>query len=122
MINRKDKNIARKRRQLRVRKKIQGSIERPRLNIFRSLKHIYVQIIDDEKGETLVAASSLDSVLHEGMKTYGNKQAARQVGELIAQKALEKGINEVVFDRAGYLYHGRVKALAEAARASGLIF
>lgn len=122
MITRIDKNAARKRRHLRVRKKVAGTTQRPRLNVFRSLKHIYAQIIDDEKGVTLVAASSLDPVVREGKKSCGNKESARQVGKLIAERALEKGIGEVVFDRGGYLYHGRIKELAEGAREAGLKF
>lgn len=122
MIKRQDKNDTRKRRHLRVRKKVQGTAGRPRLNIFRSLKNIYAQVIDDDLGATLVSASSLDLSVREGKNTCGNKESARQVGELIARRALEKGINEVVFDRGGYLYHGRVKELAEGARAAGLKF
>jgi large subunit ribosomal protein L18 len=121
MINRQDKNVARKKRHLRVRKSVEGNAARPRLNIFRSQKHIYAQIIDDGNGSTLVAASSLD-MSDDGKKSHGNKEAARQVGELIGRKAIEKGISEVVFDRGGYLYHGRVKELAEGARKSGLKF
>ncbi len=122
MIKREDKNVLRKRRHLRVRKRVSGTAERPRLNVFRSLKHIYAQIIDDETGTTLVAASSLDDAVGEGKKSCGNKESARQVGELIARKALEKGISEVVFDRGGYLYHGRIRELAEGAREAGLKF
>lgn len=121
MINRQDKNAARKRRHLRVRKRVEGDAVRPRLNVFRSQKHIYAQVIDDLNGHTLVAASSLDMTV-EGKNTKGNKEAARQVGELIGRMAVEKGVTEVVFDRGGYLYHGRVKELAEGARASGLKF
>ncbi|MBS4021472.1 MAG: 50S ribosomal protein L18 [Dethiobacter sp.] len=121
MISRQDKNAARKKRHLRVRKRLEGNAARPRLNVFRSQKHIYAQVIDDILGNTLVAASSLD-MSGEGKKTFGNKEAARQVGELIARKAIEKGISEVVFDRGGYLYHGRVKELAEGAREAGLKF
>jgi large subunit ribosomal protein L18 len=122
MIKSEDKNAARKRRHLRVRKKVAGSTQRPRLNVFRSLKHIYAQIIDDVQGTTLVAVSSLDSAVKEGKNSCGNKESARQVGKMIAQKALEKGIDEVVFDRGGYLYHGRIKELAEGAREVGLKF
>jgi len=113
---------ARKARHRRVRKKITGTPERPRLNVFRSLKHIYAQIIDDYAGRTLVAASTLDRELRDKIKYGGNIEAAKQVGALIARRALEKGIKKVVFDRGGYLYHGRVKALAEAAREGGLEF
>ena len=105
----------------RVRKKISGSTARPRLNVFRSSKHIYVQIIDDQTGSTLLSASSLSKEL-DGLKTGANKSAAREVGKLIAQKAKEKNIAQVVFDRGGYLYHGRIKELAEGAREGGLKF
>ena len=108
-------------RHKRVRKKVQGSAARPRLNIFRSSKHIYAQIVDDVKGHTLAAASSLHKEL-EQLKTGANKAAARAVGKLIAQKAKEQSITQVVFDRGGYLYHGRVKELAEGAREGGLKF
>lgn len=120
MIKTQDKNAIRKRRHLRVRKTVIGTAARPRLNVFRSLKHIYAQIIDDTAGKTLAFASTLEAAGSEG--TGGNKEAARQVGELIARKALEKGISEVVFDRGGYLYHGRVRELAEGARKAGLKF
>ena len=120
MIKKPDKNEERKRRHERIRKKISGAPERPRLCVYRSLKHIYVQIIDDSTGHTLVAASTLDKEL-KGMYG-GNIEAAIAVGKLAAQRALEKGITDVVFDRGGYLYHGRVKALADAARSAGLNF
>jgi large subunit ribosomal protein L18 len=120
MIKKAGSNVARKRRHLRVRKKIHGTANLPRLNVFRSLKNIYAQIIDDDKGVTIAAASSLDASLKD---TYGgNKEAARAVGNLIAEKASKAGITEVVFDRGGYLYHGRVKELAEGAREGGLKF
>ncbi|MGQ9531599.1 MAG: 50S ribosomal protein L18 [Desulfotomaculales bacterium] len=112
----------RHRRRLRVRKKVFGTPERPRLNVFRSLCHMYAQIIDDTRGVTLVAASTLSPELKGTLAKTGNVEAARAVGELLAKKALEKGIRRVVFDRAGYLYHGRVRALAEGARAGGLEF
>ncbi|MDI3328219.1 MAG: 50S ribosomal protein L18 [Alicyclobacillaceae bacterium] len=118
-VNRKE---ARRRRHLRVRKKVFGTPERPRLNVFRSAKHIYAQVIDDTKGHTYVAASTLDRELRNEIAYGGNVEAARKVGELVAKRALEKGIRKVVFDRGGYLYHGRVKALAEAAREAGLEF
>jgi large subunit ribosomal protein L18 len=105
-----------------VRSRVVGTRERPRLNIFRSLKHIYAQTIEDTTGKTLVSASTLSSELKGSFRCPGNVEAAKKVGELIAKKCLEKGIQKVVFDRGGYLYHGRIKALAEAARASGLIF
>lgn len=122
MYNKIDRNEERKRRHERVRKKVFGTPERPRLNVFRSLKHIYAQIIDDTTGHTLVAASTLDPALKGKLKYGGNKEAARAVGSLIAEKALAKGIKKVVFDRGGYIYHGRVKELAEAAREAGLEF
>ena len=95
---------------------------RPRLSVFRSSKHIYAQLIDDAKGQTLVAASSLEKAMREDAKTGANIEAAKAVGKLIAERAKEKGIKEVVFDRGGYLYHGRVKELADAAREGGLNF
>ncbi len=113
---------ARLKRKKRVRSRIQGTPERPRLNVFRSLKHIYVQAVVDTTGQTLASASTLSPELRGTLKSAGNLAAAKKVGELIAKKCLEKGIPKVVFDRNGYLYHGRIKALAEAARASGLIF
>ena len=119
MVSKKDSNQARLRRHTRVRGKITGTAERPRLNVYRSLNHIYAQIIDDVKGVTLVAASSVEKDF--GM-AGGNKEAAKKVGELVAKRAAEKGITEVVFDRGGYLYHGRVKELAEGAREGGLKF
>ena len=119
MLLKADKNKLRQKRHLRVRNHIHGTAERPRLNVFRSLAHIYVQIIDDEKGVTLTAASSIEKGF-EG--SGGNIEGAKKVGAAIAKKALDKGITEVVFDRGGYIYHGRVKALAEAAREAGLQF
>jgi large subunit ribosomal protein L18 len=98
------------------------SAGRPRLSVFRSGKHIYAQIIDDQQGRTLAAASSLDRDLREGLKTGADKQAAAAVGKLVAERALAAGVTQVVFDRGAYLYHGRVKALAEAAREGGLAF
>ena len=110
-------------RKARVRKALaaRGSL-RPRLSVFRSSKHIYAQLIDDVKGTTVAAASSLEKTTREGAKTGANIEAAKAVGKLIAERAKEKGIKDVVFDRGGYLYHGRVKALADAARESGLQF
>jgi large subunit ribosomal protein L18 len=122
MINKPNKNEIRLRKHERVRKKIGGTAERPRLNVFRSLKNIYVQVIDDSTGNTLVAASTLDEALKGKLENKGNKSAAKEVGKLIAQKALDRGIKQVVFDRGGYLYHGRVKELAEGAREGGLDF
>ncbi|WAA09417.1 50S ribosomal protein L18 [Fervidibacillus albus] len=120
MITKPDKNAIRKKRHMRVRSKISGTAERPRLSIFRSNKHIYAQLIDDTKGVTLVSASSLDKEFD--IDSTGNKDAATKVGALIAKRAVEKGYKVVVFDRSGYLYHGRVKALADAARENGLEF
>ena len=114
MVSRKDSNIVRKKRHLRIRGKISGTAECPRLNVYRSLKNIYAQIIDDKAGVTLVALSS-ESKQYEG-QYGGNMEAARKVGQDIAKLALEKGIKDVVFDRGGYVYHGRVQALAEGAR------
>jgi len=116
------KELARERRHRRVKKKILGTPKRPRLVVFRSLNHIYAQIIDDLKGETLVAASSLSKEISERIKRGGNIKSAYTVGELLAQKALVKKIEKVAFDKGGYLYHGRVKALAEGARKGGLKF
>lgn len=114
---------ARLRRKKRVRRKVRGSIDRPRLCVFKSLRYIYAQIIDDVTGRSLVSASSLSKGVDENVKSRGgNKEGAAIVGALIAEKALEKGIRQVVFDRNGFLYHGRVKALSEAAREKGLVF
>lgn len=120
MITKGDKNAARVKRHLRVRKKIEGTTERPRLNIFRSSKHVYAQIIDDVKGVTLVSASTTEKEV--SVENGGNIDAATTIGTLIAERAKAKGIEKVVFDRSGYLYHGRVKALADAAREAGLDF
>lgn len=109
-------------RHLRVRQRVRGTAARPRLSVFRSLKHIYAQLVDDEAGRTLVAASSQSPECREKIKNGGNVAAAKVVGELVAQKAKALGIERVVFDRGGYQFHGRVKALADAARAGGLIF
>ncbi|SFM34191.1 large subunit ribosomal protein L18 [Paenibacillus sp. 1_12] len=122
MINKSDKNKARLKRHLRVRKKIQGTTERPRLNIFRSSKHMYAQLIDDVKGVTIASASTQDKELKENIGNGGNAEAARKVGALIAERAKQSGVEKIVFDRGGYLYHGRVKALADAAREAGLEF
>jgi len=122
MIKRIDKNKIRLRKHVRVRKKIKCTPEKPRLCVFRSSKHIYAQIIDDVSSTTLVAASTLDEALKGKLNYTGNKEAAREVGKLIATKAIEKGIKNVVFDRGGYLYHGRVKELADGAREAGLEF
>ena len=122
MITKQDKNKVRTKRHLRVRNKLEGTTVRPRLNVFRSTKHIYAQLIDDSKGLTLASASSLDPELKGSVSNGGNVDAAKKVGELVAKRAIEKGVSEVVFDRGGYLYHGRVQALAEGAREAGLKF
>ena len=119
MVNKADKNQARLKRHKRVRGKIQGTTNRPRMNVFRSRSNIYAQIIDDVKGTTLVSASSTEK----DFKDYGgNKEAAKEVGQIIAKRALKKKIKDVVFDRGGYIFHGRVKELAEGAREGGLNF
>ncbi len=120
MINKKPRNLARKARHTRLRKKLSGTSDVPRLNVFRSNSNIYVQIIDDTKGITLASASTLDKDL--GLKGVCNVESATKVGEAIAKKALDKDITTVVFDRGGYKYHGKVKALADAAREAGLKF
>lgn len=113
---------ARKRRHKRIRKIVSGTPERPRLSVYRSLNHIYAQVIDDSNGRTLAAACSLDKGL-EGQKGHkGNVETAKKIGGLIAKKTLEKGVSKVVFDRSGYIYHGRIKALADGAREAGLEF
>ncbi len=116
MINKTSNNIIRTRIHDRIRKKLSGTTERPRLVVFRSVSHIYAQVIDDTKGHTLVSAASV------GSKSGGNVAAAKEIGKQVAERAKEKGINKVVFDRGGYIYHGRVKALADAAREAGLEF
>jgi large subunit ribosomal protein L18 len=120
MITKADKNATRKKRHARVRSKLSGTAARPRLNVFRSSKHIYAQLIDDVNGVTLVSASTLDKEV--SLESTGNVDAAVKVGELVAKRAVENGLKAVVFDRGGYLYHGRVKALADAARENGLEF
>lgn len=122
MIQKQAKNKDRLKKHLRVRKKIVGTTSRPRLNVFRSLNNIYAQIIDDSVGNTIVSASSIDPLLKDKIKNGGNKEAAKEVGKLIAERAVDKGIKLVVFDRGGYIYHGRVKDLADAAREAGLEF
>ena len=119
MVKKINRKVERERRHIRVRNKVSGTAERPRLCVFRSNKNLYAQIIDDVAGNTLVSASTLDK----SVKTKkSNKEAAKEIGTLIAKKALEKNINTVVFDRSGYIYHGVVKELAEAARNGGLVF
>lgn len=122
MASKRSTREARLRRHQRIRRRVTGTSARPRLAVFRSMKHIYAQVIDDEQGHTLVAASTLDPGL-DGESGGGNKTAqAKAVGKLVAQRARDKGIQQVVFDRGGYVYHGRVQALAEAAREAGLEF
>lgn len=118
----KTKEDARLRRKKRVRKYLTGTAEKPRLSVYRSLNHIYVQAIDDRDGKTILSASSVETEVKGKSKKTGNKDAAKAVGELLAQKCKNKGIENVVFDRSGYVYHGRIKALADAARAAGLKF
>ena len=120
MFKKADKKALRAKRHLRVRKKISGTPERPRLSVYRSEKNIYAQIIDDVNAVTLVSASTVDKELK--VNAGGKKEAAKMIGEAVAKRALDKGITEVVFDRGGYVYHGRVQALAEAAREAGLKF
>jgi large subunit ribosomal protein L18 len=118
----KVKLVGRARRHNRIRKHVTGTNERPRLNVFRSAANIYAQVIDDAKGITITAASTLDKEVKEGLKSRGNVEAAKKVGAAIAKKALEKGVKDVVFDRGGFIFHGRIKALADAAREAGLNF
>ncbi len=117
-----EKARLRLKRHKRIRKNMVGTGEKPRLNVFRSVQNIYAQVVDDTTGHTLVAASTIDKELRSKLKTGGNVEAAKQVGLLIGKRAIEKGINEVVFDRGGFKYHGRVAALADGAREAGLKF
>jgi len=116
------REVARLKRKARIRKKMKGTMERPRLSVFRSARHIYAQIIDDNAGVTLATASSVESAFREQSKFEDKKAAAVFVGKMVAQRALEKGIKQVVFDRNGFLYHGRVKAVSDGAREAGLNF
>ena len=125
MLAKTSKDQTRQKIHSRIRKKLGGTGERPRLNVYRSLNHIYAQVIDDAQGVTLVSATSVEKgkgIKGEKRPTGGNVSSAKEVGKLIAQRAKEKGISKVVFDRGGYLYHGRIKALADAAREAGLEF
>ncbi|RDY25915.1 50S ribosomal protein L18 [Romboutsia weinsteinii] len=122
MLKKVDKNAKRLQRHKRVRKKIAGTTQRPRLCVFRSANNIYAQIIDDTNRVTLISASSLEAEVKGAVSHTGNKEAAKMVGQMVAKKAVEKGITEVVFDRGGYLYHGRIQELAEGAREAGLKF
>lgn len=118
MIPKIQRNAVRQKVHDRIRRKVHGSSERPRLNVYRSLNHIYAQVIDDNQGITLASASTVTTKLSTG----GNIEAAKAIGKLVAERAVEKGVKQVVFDRGGYLYHGRIKALADAAREAGLDF
>ena len=122
MISKIDKNADRLKRHERVRNKVSGTPSRPRLSVYRSLNHIYAQIIDDVAGNTLVACSTVEKAIAESVKDLSKKEAAKVVGQEVAKRAIEKGITEVVFDRGGFLFHGRIKALADAAREAGLKF
>lgn len=122
MIKKESIQNLRAQRHLRIRKRIIGTNHRPRVSVFRSLKHFYAQIIDDENGRTVVSASTLDKELKRKLKSTGDVEAAKLVGSLLAQRALAKNIKKVIFDRSGYLYHGKVKAFAEGAREAGLEF
>ncbi|MDR1966809.1 MAG: 50S ribosomal protein L18 [Synergistaceae bacterium] len=122
MIKSRSRNEMRVHRHRRLRKNLAGTQECPRLSVFRSLKHIYAQIVDDEAGHTLVSASTLDKALSDSMKNGADQEAAKVVGKLIAERAIAKGITSVVFDRGGHLFQGRVKALADSAREAGLKF
>ena len=122
MAKKNSRSIARTRRHARVRKNLAGTTERPRLNVFRSLSAIYAQVIDDQTGRTLISASSMDSELREKLKGMKKSEQAKLIGQTLAQRAKDKGINAVVFDRGGYRYIGRVKALADGAREGGLQF
>ena len=122
MVSKKSRALVRAKKHARLRNRISGTAEKPRLAVFRSNNHMYAQIIDDTVGNTLVAASTLEKDIKEALEKTNNKDAAAKVGEAIAKKALEKGITTVVFDRGGYLYHGKVQALADAAREAGLTF
>lgn len=122
MITKKDKNLIRQKRHQRIRNKINGTPECPRMNVYRSLSHIYVQFIDDVNGVTLASASTLDSDLKKKVEGKAKKEAAKLVGEAAAKKAIKKGVKQVVFDRGGYLYTGRIAQVAEGARAAGLKF
>jgi len=125
MLSKTSKDQTRQKIHTRIRKKLMGTTERPRLNVYRSVNHIYAQVIDDAQGKTLVSATSVEKgkgVKGDKRPTGGNVSSAKEVGKLIAERAKDKGIKQVVFDRGGYLYHGRIKALADAAREAGLEF
>jgi large subunit ribosomal protein L18 len=122
MLTQVSKNVRRRKVHRRIRRRLRGVVSAPRLNVFRSLKHIYAQIVDDARGCTLVSASSCDSKIRKTLKSGGNIAAAKVVGKALAERAKEAGLSRVIFDRGGYTYHGRVKALADEARQNGLTF
>jgi len=122
MLKLASKNKTRQRIHRRIRRRVVGSTQVPRLNVYRSLRHIYAQIIDDARGETLASASTMDKEVRKTLRSGGNVAAAKVVGKTVAERARQAGISQVVFDRGGYAYHGRVKALADAAREAGLTF
>jgi len=122
MIRRKGRNESRQRRHLRIRRTVEGTPERPRLSVFRSVAHIYAQVVDDRAGKTLAAASSLDPEIRTQAAGAKKTEAGKLVGQLVARRAKEHGVSRVVFDRGGYMYHGRVKAVADGAREGGLEF
>lgn len=122
MISKGDKEAGRARRHARIRRNLAGTPARPRLNVFRSGKHIYAQVIDDTTSQTIVSASSVEKATREAKSYGGTVEAAARIGKMVAERAKEKGITAVVFDRGGYLYHGRIQALADAAREAGLEF
>lgn len=122
MITKVNKDEIRQRVHVRIRSKVRGTKERPRLAVYRSLGHIYAQVIDDNEGKTLAAASSVEKAGEKSSRKGGNVASAKEIGKRVAERAKDKGVNKVVFDRGGYLYHGRVKALADAAREAGLEF
>lgn len=122
MITKQDKNAVRQKRHQRIRNKINGTPECPRMNVYRSLNHIYVQFIDDVNGVTLASASTMDADLKKKVEGKAKKEAAKMIGEAAAKKAMKKGVSQVVFDRGGYLYTGRIAQVAEGARAAGLKF
>ncbi|MBQ2451095.1 MAG: 50S ribosomal protein L18 [Lachnospiraceae bacterium] len=122
MVSKKSKAALREKKHMRLRNRLSGTAERPRLAVFRSNNHMYAQIIDDTVGNTLVAASTLEKEIKAELKKTNDVDAAAYVGKIVAKRAMEKGITEVVFDRGGFLYHGKIEALAEAAREAGLVF
>ncbi len=122
MIKKIDRSAIRKKKHLRIRNRFNGTAQRPRLCVFRSNSHMYAQIIDDEAGKTLVSCSTVEKDVSKALEATDNIEAAKVIGDTVAKRAIEKGIKEVVFDRGGYIYHGKVAALAEAAREAGLVF